>query len=691
MSKKRNPLNSRFGFFNLTVILFWVKTYIAYKTKFSLGETGLMQEFLLLINPLACTIFLFGLSFFVKGKKSYVVLLVTDFLLTTWLFANVVYYREFNDFITVSIMKSVGSVSNNMGSSALALIHISDLFVYLDLVVLIGLLLFKVVKIDLKPLRKRFAFAVSAVAILLFVVNAGLAESNRPQLFSRQFDRNYIVKYLGINAFIVYDSIQTEQANSVRAKADSNDLDDALNYIKTNQTANNVEYYGVAKGKNVFVIHLESFQQFLIDYKVDGQEVTPTLNKFYHDSNTVSFDNFFHQVAQGKTSDAELMLENSLFGLSQGSAMVTAGTENTFQAAPAILDQQGYTTASFHGDVGSFWNRNNAYKSWGYDYFFDSTYLPSNEDYALNYGMKDKIFLKESVKYLEQLPQPFYAKMITVTNHYPYPLDEQNVSFPKTTTGDDTVDGYVQTAHYLDQAINEFLTYLKTTGLYDNSIILMYGDHYGISSSHKTAIKQLLGKDELTKYDDAMFQKVPFMIHMTGLKGGVNHTYGGEIDVLPTLLSLLGVDHSKNIFMGSDLLSKDHKQIVSFRNGDFVSQQFTKIGSIVYDTSTGEDITDSLTEDQQQQLKEQNEHVTEQLSVSDEVITGDLLRFYSLPNFEVVKKEDYTYVKDKSLDKLESAKTGTSLLEELGKSSVDLYKTDAPELAKSSQKTSSDK
>ncbi len=691
MSKKRNPLNSRFGFFNLTVILFWVKTYIAYKTKFSLGETGLMQEFLLLINPLACTIFLFGLSFFVKGKKSYVVLLVTDFLLTTWLFANVVYYREFNDFITVSIMKSVGSVSNNMGSSALALIHISDLFVYLDLVVLIGLLLFKVVKIDLKPLRKRFAFAVSAVAILLFVVNAGLAESNRPQLFSRQFDRNYIVKYLGINAFIVYDSIQTEQANSVRAKADSNDLDDALNYIKTNQTANNVEYYGVAKGKNVFVIHLESFQQFLIDYKVDGQEVTPTLNKFYHDSNTVSFDNFFHQVAQGKTSDAELMLENSLFGLSQGSAMVTAGTENTFQAAPAILDQQGYTTASFHGDVGSFWNRNNAYKSWGYDYFFDSTYLPSNEDYALNYGMKDKIFLKESVKYLEQLPQPFYAKMITVTNHYPYPLDEQNVSFPKTTTGDDTVDGYVQTAHYLDQAINEFLTYLKTTGLYDNSIILMYGDHYGISSSHKTAIKQLLGKDELTKYDDAMFQKVPFMIHMTGLKGGVNHTYGGEIDVLPTLLSLLGVDHSKNIFMGSDLLSKDHKQIVSFRNGDFVSRQFTKIGSIVYDTSTGEDITDSLTEDQQQQLKEQNEHVTEQLSVSDEVITGDLLRFYSLPNFEVVKKEDYTYVKDKSLDKLESAKTGTSLLEELGKSSVDLYKTDAPELAKSSQKTSSDK
>lgn len=73
-----------------------------------------------------------------------------------------------------------------------------------------------------------------------------------------------------------------------------------LAYLKKNQAGENVKYFGKAKGKNVFVIHLESFQQFLIDYKVDGKEVTPNLNKFYHDKSTLSFDNFYHQVAQGR-------------------------------------------------------------------------------------------------------------------------------------------------------------------------------------------------------------------------------------------------------------------------------------------------------------------------------------------------------------------------------------------------------
>nr|MCG4641982.1 glycerol phosphate lipoteichoic acid synthase [Bifidobacterium bifidum] len=87
-----------------------------------------------------------------------------------------------------------------------------------------------------------------------------------------------------------------------------------------NYASPNIEYYGQAKGKNIIIIHLESFQQFMIDYKWKGEEVTPNLNKLYHASDTISFDNFFNQVGQGKTADAELMLENSLYGLPEGSA-----------------------------------------------------------------------------------------------------------------------------------------------------------------------------------------------------------------------------------------------------------------------------------------------------------------------------------------------------------------------------------
>ncbi|HBF74864.1 MAG TPA: glycerol phosphate lipoteichoic acid synthase, partial [Lactobacillus sp.] len=69
--------------------------------------------------------------------------------------------------------------------------------------------------------------------------------------------------------------------------------------------------------------------------------------------------------------------------------------------------------------------------------------------------------------------------------------------------------------------------YMKQSGLYKNSMIVLYGDHYGISNNHRAAIAQLLGKKKVTSYDLAQFQKVPLMIHADGLKGGIQHTYGG--------------------------------------------------------------------------------------------------------------------------------------------------------------------
>ena len=184
--------------------------------------------------------------------------------------------------------------------------------------------------------------------------------------------------------------------------------------------------------------------------------------------------------------------------------MTSYGTNNTFQAMPAIMDQQGYTTAAFHGDVGSFWNRDNTYKSWGYQYFFSEDYYKNKSNYSIGYGLKDKLFLQQSVKYIEQLPQPFYAKLITVTNHYPYELDKQNQTIEKTTTGDSTVDGYVQTAHYLDQAIGELMSYLKKSGLEKNTLIMLYGDHYGISGNHHKASAQLLDKDSFFCRNDTV-------------------------------------------------------------------------------------------------------------------------------------------------------------------------------------------
>lgn len=676
---------TKLGFFTVVVVFFWIKTYLTYITKFNLGVVGSMQNFLLLINPLPTAILLIGIGLFFKGRKSYWIMVIIDFLLSLWLFSNILYYREFSDFLSTSIIKTSGSTSDNLGKSIAGITKGTDFLVFLDVVIIVLLIAFKVFKIDVRRLKLKVSLLIEGLAVVLIGTNLTMAQKDRSGLLTRTFDNNYIVKYLGLNAFAVYDGVKTAQNNAIMAKANHSDLKTVQSYIKKNYIAPNPEYYGVAKNKNVLVIHLESFQQFLIDYKWHGKEVTPNLNKLYHANDTISFDNFFNQVGQGKTSDAEMMLENSIFGLQSGSAMSSYGTSNTFESAPAILGQKaGYTSAVMHGGAGSFWNRDNAYKSFGYDYFMPLSYYQNKKGYYLGYGIKDKLFFDQSIKYMDHLPQPFYLKMITVTNHYPYDLDKKNQSIDKTNTGDKTVDGYVQTAHYLDQAIGELMSYLKKSGLEKNTLIMLYGDHYGISGNHHKASAQLLDKDSFNNFDNLQFQRVPLMFHMPGLKGGINHTYGGEIDVRPTLFNLLGINDQNMIQFGHSLLAKNAPQIVAQRNGDFITPKYSKVEGSYYYTQSGKRITHP-SKKVKAQLASISNTVTTELSLSDRVITGNLLRFYKPEGFEYVKRKNYSYKKSESLKRLKKAekKSKNSVWYQNGKKTTQNdFKTDAPELKK---------
>ena len=673
---------TKLGFFTIILVTFWLKTYVIYLTKFNLGAEGAMQNFLLFLNPLPSGLLLLGIGLFFKGRKSYWIMIAIDFVLSLWLFANILYYREFSNFLSLSIIKTSGSTADNLGKSIVGITRVTDFLAFVDIALIIFLMVSKVVKYDLRPLKLRFNLLLEGIAVLLIGVNLLMAQKDRSGLLTRTFDNSYIVKYLGINEYAVYDAFKTAQTSEQMAKANVSDLQSVKKYLKVNYVKPNSAYTGVAKGKNVLVIHLESFQQFLIGYKWKGKEVTPNLNKLYHSKNTLSFANFYNQVGQGKTSDAEMMLENSLFGLQSGSAMSSYGTSNTFESAPAILNQQGgYTTAVMHGGAGSFWNRNNAYKQFGYDYFMPLSYYENKPKYYIGYGLKDKIFFSQSIKYIERLPQPFYLKLITVTNHYPYDLDKKNQSIAKTDTGDETVDGYVQTAHYLDQAVGQLMRWLKKTGLDKNTLLVFYGDHYGISGNHHKASAELLNQDEFTNFDNLKFQRVPLMFHMKGLRGGIKKTYGGEIDVLPTLLNLLGIRNKGTIQFGHDLLSKKAPQIVAQRNGDFITPLYAKVGSTYYDTKTGEEIIQPDKKLKTELVAISNK-VTTQLSLSDRVIAGNLLRFYHPKWFKKVKPQDYDYNEQKALKKL-YAKNKTSLwYKNHQKSTQNKFKTDAPELEK---------
>ncbi|WP_040209667.1 LTA synthase family protein [Neobacillus jeddahensis] len=636
--KGQSIFNKYIGFFLLAVFFLWMKTYIVQLTQFDLGIENSLQKLLLFINPLGSSLLFLGFAFFFKGRKKYTLLIVIDFLLSFLLYANVLFYRFFNDFITLPTLTQTQNFGDVSGS-VFTLLKPYDILFFVDIIVLVSMLAFRFTKIEMKDMKRRKVSVLFTLALAISCANLSLAELDRPQLLTRGFDRNYIVKYLGMYNYTIYDAVKSTHASAQRVMADSDDITEVLNYTKSNYAEPNSKYFGAGKGMNVIYLHLESMQNFLINYKLNGEEVTPFLNSLTKDQNTLYFDNFFHQTAQGKTSDAEFMLENSLFGLPQGSAFTTKGL-NTYQAAPAILGQQGYTSAVFHGNSGSFWNRNEIYKSFGYTKFFDSNFYQIDAEEQAEYGLVDKPFFEQSIPLLETLPQPFYTKFITVSNHYPYPINKEDATIAPATTGDKSVDGYFQTARYADEALKQFFDYLKESGLYDHSIIVMYGDHYGISENHNKAMEKILGK-EVNSFESAGLQRVPLFIRVPGMEGGVNHEYGGQVDLLPTLLHLLGTDTKDYVQFGTDLLSEQHDDLVAFRNGDYVSPTISSIKGKYYDSTTGE----KLAEDKLKEANKYKEMVQTKLLYSDKVVNGDLLRFFTPDNFTPVDRSTYDYSK----------------------------------------------
>ena len=391
-------MSTRLGFVLTLLLLYWFKTMWAYSVDFNLDIQGPYQIFLAVINPLPISLLFIGLALYIKRTKLFYSLAFGIYLLLfIWLISNSIYYREFTDFVTVNTMLASSKVSAGLGAAALELFRPWDVIYILDFPILAFFFFKKWIRMDNRPFNKRASFAVTSLSAMLFSANLFLAEIDRPELLTRGFSNYYVVRALGLPAFLGYSANQTYAANKERSKASEADLKPVEEYIQQHYAKPNPEYFGMAKGRNVIYIHLESFQQFLIDYKlkVDDKEyeVTPFLNSLYHSKETFAFSNVFNQVKAGKTSDAETMIETGLFGLNQGSFMVNYGGTNTQQAAPLFFQKMGTTRALFStGMLEVSGIEIPPINQWGYNYFFDASYFTKqNSSNSFQYGLNDKI------------------------------------------------------------------------------------------------------------------------------------------------------------------------------------------------------------------------------------------------------------------------------------------------------------
>ncbi|PWA13327.1 hypothetical protein DCC39_00060 [Pueribacillus theae] len=609
-------------FFTATILL-WIKTYFVIRFYFNIPLENKMQQFILVISPLSTVLLFLGFSLFFSQRLRNRMILLISFIGSFILYANIVYYRFFNDFITIPLLFQTSNMGD-LGSSVFELMNFTDVVFFIDVIILAVLMKFLQVK-PVHTTKKQIA-SIFAAALALFAINLGLAETERPQLLTRTFDREMLIKNIGVYNYHIYDIIMQSRAKAQRALADGSEIVDIENYVKANRAQPNEKMTGIAKRKNVFVISFESLQDFVINNTVDGEAITPFLNSLIKES--YYFPNFYHQTGQGKTSDSEFLLENSLYPLPSGAVFFTH-SQNAYHGTPNQLKESGYYSAVFHANNKSFWNRDVMYDSLGYDHFYDVDSYSVTEENSIGWGLKDGPFFEQSIEYLKHMPKPFYSKFITLTNHFPFTLEEEDQIIPPWTSSSGTLNRYFTTVRYTDEAVKNFFERLKEEGLYEDSIFILYGDHYGISENHNKAMSQYLGR-EITPFESAQLQKVPLIIHIPGQKGKVIETVGGQIDLKPTIFNLLGIDLKDDIYFGNDLFSKEHSNAAVFRDGSFITKDFVYTKDLCYEKATGME-TDI------EKCEPYKEKTEQELHYSDRIIYGDLLRFFDKNNGTDVK------------------------------------------------------
>ncbi len=333
------------------------------------------------------------------------------------------------------------------------------------------------------------------------------------------------------------------------------------------------KYYGIAENRNVIVIQVEAMQNFVIGAVYEGQEITPNLNRMI-EKDTFYFDNYYYQIGGGNTADAEFAVNNSLFAPESEAAYVKYA-ENTYHGLPYLLKDHGWSGAhAFHNYIGSFWNRETAYPNQGFDSFTSLEDFEQDDMFPM--GLSDKSMFRQSMEQLKTFEEPFYAFYVTVSSHHPYaiPLKDREIVLKPEDEG--TLFGlYLQAMNYADRAIGEFIEQLDEAGLYENSVIAIYGDHYALANTDPANSTRVAAMTD-GQYSIFDVFNVPLIVNVPGCGyAETKSVAGGHIDVMPTLLCLLGIDNDRTVMFGQNLLEAE--------TGFVCEQTHVAVGSFISD------------------------------------------------------------------------------------------------------------
>lgn len=504
--------------------------------------------------------------------------LVLDLAFSALIVTDLLHLRFYSDLFTFhnfGLSGQVGDVSDSVFAllSPRDALYFADVPLFFAYYVLADRMRAAPVFGALSPKRAAASCAALALSLGVFAVMLYGYDRRMPNALAAMWDRPAVCCNVGAMAYHAADARNVLRESFVRKKLSEDEIAAAAEEFAAFRAKLAPPYptaFGAAREKNLIMIQAESLQSFAVGLRVNGREVTPNLNRFAREASFAG--DLYVQTGLGNSADAEFLANAGLYPARSGVAYVRFADRN-YDALPRLLRAHGYAALAMHGDRAGFWNRAHMYPALGFERFVSKKDYEVDEVFGL--GLSDGSFFRQSLAMLEAQERPFYAFLVTLSSHYPFGFPEllKAAAFDQGDEAEGAIlRSYLAAIHYFDREFGNFIDGLKSSGLYGESVIILYGDHAAIPKWDAASLAKLLGKDLDDERSWRAVSTVPLMVRVPGV-ATLPHVRGralGQIDIPSTAASLLGVEFSSGF--GRNIFAPEPASApVIFRSGDYVS------------------------------------------------------------------------------------------------------------------------
>ena len=425
-----------------------------------------------------------------------------------------------------------------------------------------------------------FAFIIlhSITPIFLGKANEELTWStwrNPRNIYISFNDNNKSLKVSGLYEYTARGFYMT----FLKSKQTVNEQDIAFlkeEYSKENDKKKN-RYTGKQKGNNLIIVQLEGVDSWLIN-----KNDTPTLYNMMR--NSINFTNHYsYYNGGGSTFNSEFAVNTGFITPLSYTQNAYTFNKNSFPYSLAhLFKNEGYSVNAFHMNTKEFYSRGTNYKNWGYDNYYGLVDLGTYKDNS--YYLDRELILNEDFNEKMFSDKPFVDYIITYTNHMPFSSEKGNCNMLLDLDSEENEnvsydlneeDCARRQAKETDYMMELLLNELKTRNLYNNTTIVVLTDHYLYTLSDKTIL------DKYKNTSNNLINYTPFFIWNNGKDKKTVKTVTSQLNVLPTILNLFGIDYNPVNYIGSDALDNNYQKIVFFSDYSWYDGNVYVDGGIV--------------------------------------------------------------------------------------------------------------